>query len=113
MVTVNEITILCPPLYMGEIRAILFLLPHAPSMLANCYHMRGIRKQWATACAAYARNWLPHAQHTLAKHRIFDDLLTYAQCTLAIATVCAAYACELLLYANHTLKICYRKRSMR
>jgi len=25
---------------MGEIRAILFLPPHAPSTLANCYRMR-------------------------------------------------------------------------
>jgi hypothetical protein len=51
---------------------------------------------------------LPHAQHTLAKHRIFDDLLPDAQCTLAncysvrsirlqIATVCKACASNLLL----------------
>ena len=26
-----------------EIRAILFLLPHAPSTLANCYRMRSVR----------------------------------------------------------------------
>jgi hypothetical protein len=58
-------------LQMGEIRAIMFLLPHAPSTLANCYR------------AAYASKGLPHAQHTLAKHRIFDDLLPYAQCALA------------------------------
>ncbi len=30
-------------LLMGEILAILFLLPHAPSTLANCYCMRSIR----------------------------------------------------------------------
>jgi hypothetical protein len=30
-------------LQMGEIQAILFLLPHAPSTLANCYHMRSVR----------------------------------------------------------------------
>ncbi len=30
-------------LQMGEIRAILFLLPHAPSTLANCYRMCSIR----------------------------------------------------------------------
>jgi hypothetical protein len=29
-------------LQMGEIRAILFLLPHAPSTLANCYRMRSV-----------------------------------------------------------------------
>jgi hypothetical protein len=54
-------------LQMGETRAILFLLLHVPSTLANCY-----------ACPAYASNGLPHAQHTLAKHSIFDDLLPYA-----------------------------------
>ncbi len=42
-------------LQIGEIRAIMFLLPHAPSTL-----------QIATACAAYASKGLPHAQHTLA-----------------------------------------------
>ncbi len=92
----------------------MFLLPHAPSTLANCYRMHSIRQQRATACAAYASNWLPHAQHTLAKHRIFDDLLLYAQCTLAncycmrnmcqqFATACAIYASNLLPHAQHTL----------
>ncbi len=98
---------------MGEIRAIMFLLPHAPSTLANCYRMR-----------SNASNWLPSAQQTLAKHRIFDDLLPYAKCTLAncyrmlsiryqIATVCEAYDSNLLLHAPSTLAICYRMRSIR
>ncbi len=30
-------------LQMGEIPSILFLLPHAPSTLANCYRMRSVR----------------------------------------------------------------------
>ncbi len=30
-------------LQMGEIRAILFLLPHAPFTPANCYRMRSVR----------------------------------------------------------------------
>ncbi len=30
-------------LQLGETRAILFLLLHAPSMLANCYRMRSVR----------------------------------------------------------------------
>ena len=77
---------------------------------------------FATACAIYASKLLPHAQHTLAKHRIFDNLLPYAQCTLAnsyrmrsislqIATVCEAYAKNLLPHAPSTLAICYRMRS--
>ncbi len=110
-------------LQLGEIRAIMFLLPHAPSMLANCYRLRGIRQQRATACAANASNCLPHAQHTLAKHRIFEDLILYAQCTLAncyrmssirqqIATVCKAYASNLLPHSPSTLAICYRMRSI-
>jgi len=45
-------------LQMGEIRAILFLLPHAPSTLAKCYRMRRIRLQFATVCAVYASK--PH-----------------------------------------------------
>ncbi len=30
-------------LQMGDVQAILFLLPHAPSTLANCYRMRSLR----------------------------------------------------------------------
>ncbi len=101
---------------MGEIRAILFLLPHAPSTLANCYHMHSIRQQWVTASVAYTSKWLPHAQHTLAKHRIFDDLLPYAQYTLAncyrmrlrsirlqFSTVSAVCASKVLPHAQHKL----------
>ncbi len=100
-------------LQMGEIWAILFLLPHAPSTLANCYRMRSIRQHWATACAAYASNWLPHTQHTLAKHRIFDNLLPYAQCTLANCYRMRSIRLQIHQYAKHTLAICYRKRSVR
>ncbi len=74
------------------------LLAHALSTLAN---------YCTTACAAFTSSGLPHAQHTLTKHRIFDDLLPYAQYMLAncyhmrsirlqIATLCEAYASNLL-----------------
>ncbi len=105
-------------LQMGEKRAMMFLLPHAPSTLANCYRMRSVRQQIATVCAVCASKFLPYAQRALANcehhftrfYTILRDLLRYAQCALAIgyhmrsvrqqfATVCAVYANK----ANHML----------
>jgi hypothetical protein len=64
----------------------------------------------------------------LAKHRIFDDLLPYAQCTLAnrygmrstlakntilhdFATACIVCASKVIPYAQCALAIFYRMRS--
>ncbi len=82
---------------MGEILAILFQPPHAPSTLANCYRMRRLRQHFATACAAYTSKVLPHAPSTLAKHTILHGF----------ATTCAVYASNLLPHAPHSLAICY------
>ncbi len=90
-------------LQMGEILVILFQLPHAPSTLANCYRMRRLRQQSATACTAYACNLLPYAPSTLAKHTFLHGF----------ATACAVYASKLLPYAPSTLAICYRMRRIR
>ncbi len=90
-------------LQMGEILVILFQLPHAPSTLANCYRMRRLRQQSATACTAYTCNLLPYAPSTLAKHTILHGF----------ATACSVYASKLLPYAASTLAICYRMRRIR
>jgi hypothetical protein len=79
-------------LQMGDIRAILFLLPHAPSTQANCYRMHRLRKQIATACTVCASKLLPNVQCVLAncEHNfmqfdtILHDLLLHVQCALAI-----------------------------
>ncbi len=68
---------------MGEIRAILFLLPHAPSTLANCYRicavcatncyrMRSVRQQFATVCAVCAYK----ADHMLILPIYLNQVLT-------------------------------------
>jgi hypothetical protein len=54
-------------LYAFSEYTLLFLLPHAPSMLAKCYRMGRIRLQFARVCAVYASKLLPHAPHTLVK----------------------------------------------
>ncbi len=61
-------------LQIGEIRAILFLLHHAPSTVANCYRMRSLRWQFATVCAVCASNW-----HTVCAV-CANNLLPYAHC---------------------------------
>ncbi len=96
-----------------EIRAILFF-----------YHMRHLRQQIATACAAYASNGLLQAQHTLAigygmrsiRQQSTEYLtICYPMRSVRqqIATVYVAYACKLLQHAKHMLAISYHKRSVR
>ncbi len=87
-------------LQMGEILDILFQLPHAPSTLANCYHMRRLRQQSATT---YTCNLLPYAPSTLEKHTILHGF----------ATACAVYASNLLPHAMHMLANCYLMRCLR
>ncbi len=105
-------------LQMGEILAILFKLPHAPSTLANCYRMRCLCQQSATACAAYPSNLLPYAPSMLAKHTVLHGYI-YIFCyrmrrvRQQIATVCAVYASKLLPHAPHMLANCYRMRRLR
>jgi hypothetical protein len=43
---------------MGEILAILILLPHAQCALIICYRMRSVRLLFVTACAVNAYNFL-------------------------------------------------------
>ncbi len=120
---------------MGDILVILFQLPHAPSTLANCYRMRCLRQQSATACAVYACNLLPYVPSTPAKcYRMRRLRLQFATvCAVyaskthnftrfcyrmrrvrqQIATLCAVYASNLLPHAPHTLANCYRMRCLR
>ncbi len=81
---------------MGQIRVILFLLPHAQStlvicysmriahcMLANCYRMRIRRQQFVTVCVVNASSLLTPACAVYAyKKQNIRDLLPHAHCTL-------------------------------
>ncbi len=78
-----------------------------------CYRMRHLRQQIATTCAAYARNGLPHAEHTLAigyrMRSIHQQSTEYLNICYRMRSVCKQlpYAQHLLPYAKF-----YRMRSI-
>ncbi len=89
-------------LQMGEILAILFQLPYAPSMLAKCNRTRRIGLQFATVYAVYASKTHNFTRFCYRMRRVLQQ----------IATVCAVYASNLLQHSPHTLANCYRRRRL-
>ncbi len=87
-------------LQFGEIRAFLIFLLHAPSTLANCYHMRSVRQQIATVCATCTNKL--RTQFYMILHNFTP-----------FATACAVCASNFLPDVQCALAIGYRMRSVR